>query len=211
MKSFNNHDIACMEQRFRANFINSLTGFKSVNLVGTQNLDGQFNLAIFSQVFHLGANPPLIGLILRPAETERHTYENMKSVGYFTLNHILPQFCSAAHQTSARYSAQISEFEACGIDPEIIDDFNAPFVKQSKVKIGLRFVQEMPITINNTILLIGQIEKVIIHQSGAIANDGFVDLESLQSITSSGLDSYHITQKIHRFSYAKINQPLHEI
>ncbi|MCJ8275234.1 MAG: flavin reductase family protein, partial [Bdellovibrionales bacterium] len=49
--------------------VNSLSGFKSANLVGTQSKDGQTNLAMFSSFFHLGANPPLMGFVLRPHST----------------------------------------------------------------------------------------------------------------------------------------------
>lgn len=33
--------------------------------------------------------------------------------------------------------------------------------------------------------------------------DGYVDIESLDLVTISGLDSYHSTQRLHRLSYAK--------
>ena len=61
MTHFSSTDISQMEQRFRASFINSLGGFKSVVLVGTANESGETNLAIFNSLFHIGANPPLCG------------------------------------------------------------------------------------------------------------------------------------------------------
>ena len=36
-----------------------------------------------------------------------------------------------------------------------------------------------------------------------IENDGFIDLEKAGSVTVSGLDSYHVTKKLARLSYAK--------
>ena len=47
-----------MEDRKRIALINSLSGFKSLNLIGTINNQGQTNLAIFNSVVHIGANPP---------------------------------------------------------------------------------------------------------------------------------------------------------
>jgi len=38
-----------------------------------------------------------------------------------------------------------------------------------------------------------------------LQSDGFIDLENAETITCSGLDSYHKTQKIWRLSYAKPN------
>jgi len=69
--------IATMEKGYRTNFINSLSGFKSLNMVGTINPEGKTNLAVFSQVFHLGANPALMGMIVRPDSVPRHTLTNM--------------------------------------------------------------------------------------------------------------------------------------
>ncbi len=56
-----------MERRYRANFINSVTGCKQVHLLGTVNEGGQANLAVVNSVFHVGANPALLGVVFRPA------------------------------------------------------------------------------------------------------------------------------------------------
>ena len=104
-----------MEQRFRATFINSLGGFKSVLLVGTRSGNGQENLAIFSSFFHLGANPPLFGLVVRPDVSPRHTLENILETKQFTLNQITEDFFEKAHHTAARYPKEISEFQAAGL------------------------------------------------------------------------------------------------
>ena len=59
----------------RLNLINSLSGIKPANLIGTINEDGTENLAIFSSVVHLGSNPALFGFVLRPrGEVRRHTH-----------------------------------------------------------------------------------------------------------------------------------------
>ncbi|MCS7053720.1 MAG: flavin reductase, partial [Ignavibacterium sp.] len=75
------------ERRYRINFVNSLSGFKSANLIGTISKSGITNLAIFSSVIHVGANPPLIGILFRPLSVPRHTYNNIKETGCFTINH----------------------------------------------------------------------------------------------------------------------------
>ena len=117
-----------MEQRYRANFINSLTGFKSLVLVGTAAINGQKNLAIFNSIVHLGAHPPLIGMVIRPDSVDRHTLQNILETGYYTINHVQEEMMEKAHQTSARYPKTISEFDAVGLEDEVINDFPAPFV-----------------------------------------------------------------------------------
>ncbi len=107
---FTYDDIMRLEQRYRAMFINSIGGFKSVVLIGSKNKAGQTNLAIFNSLFHVGANPPLVGFIIRPDSVERHTLRNILETGVFTINHIHESFFIQAHQTSARYPKEISEF-----------------------------------------------------------------------------------------------------
>ena len=134
-------NILDFEKLYRAAFINSLSGFKSANLIGTISSEGKTNLAIFSSVIHVGANPPLMGFLMRPVSVERHTYNNIKETGHFTINHINKEIFKQAHQTSASYEKDISEFDACGLTPEYTETIKAPYVKESKIKIGLKFVR----------------------------------------------------------------------
>lgn len=202
MKQFTTDDLNTMEQRYRASFINSLTGFKSVALIGTKNHENQENLAIFNSLVHLGAHPPLIGMIIRPDSVERHTLENIEATGYYTINHILESFVEQAHHTSARYSREHSEFEASELTPIYKNDFFAPFVNESSVQIGVKFREKVPLSINNTLLIIGEIVSVELPEQ-SIQSDGFIDLEITKSVTNSGLDAYHRTERIVRLPYAK--------
>ena len=202
MKHITDKELDQMEQRFRASFINSITGFKSVALIGTKNNANQENLAIFNSIVHLGSNPALIGMIIRPDSVERHTLENIEETGFYTINHILESFVEQAHHTSARYPRNISEFEASGLTPLYRDDFFAPYVKESNVQIGMEFKTKINISINNTLMVIGQIKSVSLPEK-AISTDGYIDLEITKTITNSGLDAYHRTERIARLPYAK--------
>jgi flavin reductase (DIM6/NTAB) family NADH-FMN oxidoreductase RutF len=204
-KIFDYQDIMNMDKQHRAAFVNSLGGFKSVVLVGTQNTEGLTNLAIFNSLFHIGANPPLCGLIVRPDSVERHTLENILETRHYTINHINPLFFEAAHQTSARYPRQVSEFDATGLTVKYHDGFFAPFVNESHVQFGMTLEQKLDLEINGTILLIGKI-NLVSFPSDCMQADGFVDLEKAGTITCSGLDSYHTTQKLARLSYAKTDK-----
>ncbi|MFN8712637.1 MAG: flavin reductase family protein [Bacteroidota bacterium] len=207
MKQFSRGTIEAFDQRFRTSFVNSLWGFKSVCLVGTQSAEGNTNLAVFSQVFHLGASPALVGMIVRPPEADRHTYENLKETGWFTLNHINPDIVEKAHQTAARYPREQSEFDAVGLTPIWTDGIIAPYVTESHLRIGCRFDGETEIKQNGTVLIIGKVEEVWLDES-ALQTDGYIDLEQLQTVTSSNLDSYHTTTRIARYAYAKPNEKL---
>ena len=200
MAEFSAESIQQSDAAFRRNLINSVTGFKSVTLIGTADLQGTTNLSIFSQVVHLGANPPLMGVIFRPHTVPRHTLENMIATGSFTINHFTDQHFREAHHTSARWEQ--SEFEACGFRAEYVEGFSAPFVKEAPIQLGLRYEEKHDFSINGTHMVIGSIQHLRVPDE-ALASDGFIDLESLNIVTCSGLDSYHTTNKLSRLAYAR--------
>lgn len=205
MIHFTSDKILQSDKFFRRNLINSLVGFKPAMLIGTKNRQGQENLAIFSQVFHVGATPPLLGVLFRPDSVERHTLQNIRDTQYFTLNQTTTHLTSQAHQTSARYAAYQSEFAATGLTPEYIGEIFPPFVKQSPLKIHCRLVEEMPLPINGTILIIGAIEDVFL-EAEMLCDDGFINLASGNIAAVVGLDAYYKAELIARYAYAKPDQ-----
>ncbi|PDS22316.1 flavin oxidoreductase [Flavobacterium branchiophilum] len=196
-----------MEQQQKVQFINSVIGFKSVCLIGTQNKAQQTNVAIFSSLIHIGSNPPLFGIVFRPNTVERHTLENILNTGCYTINHIHEQMHQQAHQTAARYDRNTSEFDATGLTPEYKNDFFAPFVQESRVQLAMELRDKITLSINNTELIIGEIKEMYFPEAG-LQKDGFLDIEQLGTITCSGLDSYHKTTQIARWSYAKPDKPI---
>ena len=202
-------EITEMESRYRAHFINSLSGFKSANLIGTVDKKGCENLSIVSSCFHLGADPALMGFISRPHSVSRHTLENILETEYYSINHVNKDIIKNSHQTSARYDKEESEFIHCKLNSVYEENFKAPFVEESKIKMGLRKEEVIKLK-NNTELVIGRIELVIIPEN-CLKKDGFIDIEKSESICVSGLDSYHFTNKVVRLSYAKKNKALEEI
>nr|WP_086940478.1 flavin reductase family protein [Thaumasiovibrio occultus] len=191
-----------LDDRYRANLINSLSGFKSANLIGTVDKQGRTNLAIVSSVFHLGANPPLLGMISRPHSVARHTLDNILAIGEYTINHVNAAIWTQAHQTSARFPREISEFDAVGLSAQWHDGVKAPFVAESRLKYALKLRSHQTIDLNGVVLLIGEVTQLHVEQ-GAVTDSGYIDIAQLGSVAVSGLDSYHTAQNLGRLSYAK--------
>ena len=210
MKHLSIDKISTWERFYRANFINCLSGFKSANLIGTVNTEGQPNLAVFSSVVHLGSDPALIGFINRPLSAAPHTIKNIEATGVYTINHINPSFVEKAHQTSAKYPADINEFDAVNLQPLFIDNIIAPFVSDSLVKYSLDLVEIVPIKHNDTFLVIGAITNVLIDES-LIEQDGFIAIEKAKTMVSLGLDAYYTTEIEARYGYAKPDLPARKI
>ena len=196
-------DIDQMDKIFRLNLINSCTGFKSANLLGTKSLNGVSNVAVFSSITHLGSNPPLIGFILRPTSVPRDTYRNIKDTGVFTVNHIYSDIIEDAHHTSAKYPDEVSEFTKTGLEEEFLGDFPAPFVKGAKIRLGCRFLNEYVIKENDTLLLVSAIEHVFIADQDILQEDGWLKLENANTVAINGLDGYATTNLLDRYAYAR--------
>lgn len=204
MQIISSSTIQTWERFYRANFINSLTGFKSASLIGTVNKTGKSNLGIFSSLVHIGSDSALVGYINRPVKAAPHTLANIQATGVYTINHIHTTFLEQAHQTSAKYPDEVSEFEEVGLTPEFLDNMVAPFVKESKVKYALTLEEILPIKLNNTFLVIGKVQKVKLDQN-ILLPDGFLELDKVGSICSNGIDGYYVSHLIDRFEYAKPN------
>jgi flavin reductase (DIM6/NTAB) family NADH-FMN oxidoreductase RutF len=203
---FASDDLRHLDSRYRAAFANSLTGFKSANLVGTIDSAGRHNLAIMSSAVHLGSHPFLIGLVTRPSDSRQHTLANILERRCYTLNHVHETFFEAAHQTAARYPREVSEFSAVGLTPEFLADFPAPFIAESRIRLGLELREHHLLAINGTHLLIAEVVLVDVPDT-SVAADGSVDLGASGTVTVSGLDSYHRVQHLGRLPYAKPDRP----
>ena len=202
MKYYSLNEINSWERFYRANFINSLSGFKPVSLIATLHKSGLPNLAVFSNIVHLGADPALIGFINRPIQAAPHTITNIEHSGVYTINHVHPSFVAKAHQTSAKYNEGVSEFEEVGLTPEYNDGIEVPFVLESSVKYALTLSEIIPLKENGTFLVIGKLTHAYVLPS-IVEQDGFIDLSKAESMVSLGIDGYTTTGSISRFDYAK--------
>lgn len=202
---FRKKDIDILDRITRLKIINSVTGIKPANLIGTIDKSGKSNLAIFSSVIHLGSNPALIGFISRPKTEEvGHTFTNISETGYYTINHIHPEFIKNAPYTSAKFRKEVSEFECCNLTEEFLDEFKAPFVKESSFKMGLRFREKIDITLNDTILVIGEIVELILPETVSLEED--IDLQQTNSVGISGLNTYYSFTKLQQHPFVRLSE-----
>ncbi len=202
MLHFPINEIKKWDRFYRGNFINSLSGFKSVSLIGTVNSNGQPNLAVFSNIVHLGADPALIGFVNRPIEASPHTLSNIEKTGFYSINHVQETFLQRAHQTSAKYNVDRNEFDAVGLTAFYNEDSKVPFVAESNIKYLLKMVEIISIKHNNTFLVIGEIIDVYLPDN-ILQEDGFIEIEKAGSLASLGTDAYYSCEKLNRFKYAQ--------
>jgi len=202
VKHYSIDEIQGWDRFYRANFVNSLSGFKPVSLISTINKDGVPNLGVFSNIVHVGADPAYIGFINRPIEAAPHTLSNIRANGLYTINHIHPEFIAQAHQASAKYPEGVNEFNEVGLTEEYKVDFAVPFVLESQVQYAMELSEIIPLRMNNTFLVVGKLLHAFLEPS-ILSKDGFINLHKVSSMVSLGMDAYHTTQPNVRLQYAK--------
>lgn len=195
-------EIHSWDSEYRLKFINSVSGYKGVHLIGTKGKEGNTNLAIFNSVVHISSNPARIGFIMRPLTVPRDTYKNILDTEYYTINHVHKSILEQAHFTSAKFGPDDSEFECCNLKEEYINDFTAPFVAESKIKIGLKLIEDIEIKASGCRLVIGEVQHIDINQE-FIEDDGQLDLESAHNVCVTGLNQYSSVKKFVNIPYAR--------
>jgi len=202
MAFYNYNDIQNLNKIFKINLINSCSGFKSANLLGSLSEEGVSNVAVFSSVTHLGSNPPTLGFILRPTTVPRDTYKNIKDSGFFTINHIHEDIIEDAHHTSAKYPKEVSEFDMTNLEEEFKGQFKAPFVKGAPVQMSMKFIEEVYVPSNDVMLIVSQIEELYIDDE-LLQADGLINLSKGNIATINGLDTYAVPKFKKQLSYQR--------
>ena len=202
MAFYDYNDIQNLEKIFKINLINSCSGFKTANLLGSISEEGISNVAVFSSVTHLGSKPPTLGFILRPTTVPRDTYKNIKDSGVFTINHIHEAIIEDAHHTSAKYPKEVSEFDKTNLEEEFKGKFKAPFVKGAPVQMSMKFIEEVYVPSNDVMLIVSQIEELYIDDA-LLQADGLINLSKGNVATINGLDTYAIPNFKKQLSYQR--------
>ncbi len=202
----NNNEIAAWDSKYRLKFINSISGYKSVHLIGTKGQkDDLTNLSIINSVVHISSEPPRIGFIMRPLTVKRDTYKNIIETKSYTINHVQSHFIDKAHYTSANLPRNQSEFERCNLKEEYDPNFKAPFVTESSIKLAMKLVEDIEIDSSGGRLIVGEVQFIKI-EKGFIEEDGQLDLEKSNDVCVTGLNQYSSVKKIKKLPYARAEE-----
>lgn len=195
-------EIYSWNHEYRLKFINSLSGYKGVHLIGSIGKNRISNLAIFNSIVHISSEPARIGFIVRPLSVRRDTYNNIIDTGYFTINHVHKSFVEKAHFTSLKLEKTESEFDLCNFTEQFISNFHAPFVGESNIKIGLKLIEDIEIKESGCRLIIGEVLLVETEEQ-FLEKDGQLDLEKSYDVCVTGLNQYSSVNKMINIPYAR--------
>jgi len=207
MEVFSIEEIEGWDSVYRRTLMNAVSGPRSLFLMGTSHSNGIPNLGLFFNILHVGAHPPLLGVLFRPLTVPRHSYSNLMQNSECTLNLVTENLIPKAHQASANFAEDVSEFEAVGLATEYHQGYRSPAVAESPLQMGLRPIEEHQIKSNGTVLVVLKLEWMRL-DSGFVSAEGFLRLEKMQAAVSNGLDGYAGLTRSQRYAYAKVGEPL---
>lgn len=203
MKHISLSEIQDLDREYRRTFINCLWGLKSVHLVGTVNKNLIPNLSIVSSVFHVGANPPMVGICFRPPVANTQTFDNILATKQFSLNLVNETFYKQAHRCSANFRDGVSEFDETGLTPVYEPNVQVPFVSTSPLRMLVDYHEHFQVSNNNSRIVIGRVQSIQI-ESSVIDKKGYISHEKLQTMVVNGLEGYYTTKEIDRLGYEKV-------
>lgn len=205
MKTYLKEDFQGFDDVFRRNFFNTLSGPKPCWLMGTRHENGRPNFGLFSNVIHVGAQPPAIGILFRPLTVARHSWDNLHREEQCALSLVHRAILGGAHQLSAPWDMDTDEAKVSGLAME--NWKQSAVIKDSPVQLLCKPVETLTLQWNQTQLQVLAIEEVRI-QEGLVAADGLVDMVAADAIACLGLDAYLQVMPAARFRYAKTDRPL---
>jgi len=189
-----------LDKAERIELVHTIAGIKSPFLVGTISNDGYHNLGLFSQVFHVGSSPPLIGIKVRPVGSFSHTYKNLQNHSYATLNMVTEDTFAQAHLASARLDKEQSEYDYADLSVWWSEKYRVPGVTESPIISILEKVEELPVQSNGVIILIMKIVDVwITHTYKDLKPLSYADMGG---VAVQGLSQYYNLLPLRKLVYA---------
>jgi flavin reductase (DIM6/NTAB) family NADH-FMN oxidoreductase RutF len=199
IKTLSSEEIANLDRSYRRDFINRITGAKAAWILGSFHPDFGENLALFSSVVHVGANPPLIGIVFRPSLNRLHSLRNISETKLFSLNSLPFSLHKEMHSASANWDEDVNDFQICGLQKVAGLDHPIPLIKEATVRMLLEPKEKIRIQSNSTHFLVSEIKKIEIGYSR-------LDSEELplpDGLTYvSGLDLYCNVESVESMPYA---------
>ena len=183
--------------------MNSITGAKPALLLGTKSISKVSNLAIFSSIVHISSSPALFAFFIRNTKNHRRdTFNNILETKCYTFNHINSKIIKQSHETSYKYSEDVSEFKECGFTEEYVNNFHAPYVKESNIKIGLELREVVDFSFTTSKLIVGELVYASFCEK-YITKNKILNLENSESVFVSGLNDYYLPKKIASYPYVR--------
>ena len=205
-REWSRSDLLGLDRRYRRDLINRIGGSRTAWLLTTRSSDGIANIGLFSQVVHVGANPPLIGVLFRPKSSRHQSLDNIEDIGHYCIHAVHFEEWQKAHSTSFAFGADQSEFDECEWVEETIHGSDLPLIEDSLARITLQAEEIIPIRSNQCRMLIGRVQSIQIRED-QLDSDQLPRPEDWLNVC--GLDLYMNNQVLSRADEERRNASSH--
>ena len=179
---------------------------RPIALVGSKDVNNNYNLAPFSFFNAFGANPPIIGF--SPALSGRtglpkDTLLNIKSTQEFTVSVVTSDLVYQTSLASCEFDKNIDEFEKSGLNKNPSKVISVPGVKESPFIMECKLIEiiELGSKPGSGNLILGEV--VFFHIDKNLFNDdGSIDPFKINQVGRSG-GSWYTEVKKSLFSISK--------
>ncbi len=166
---------------------------------GTRSADGVDNLAPFSYFMGVSTRPPSLAI-----SVARHTdgrlkdsAQNILESGVFTVSIVPFSYAAQMNQCAAKWPAEVSEFEACGLTSVMGERVKAPRPAEALASMECKLVHAHDL--GSTHLLVGEVllyhldERIVVEDE---RGHTVVDAQALDPICRLGSKDYARLQQI---------------
>ncbi len=163
---------------------------RPIGWISTCALDGKENLAPYSFFNAVSDDPPVV---MFSSGGRKDSARNAEATGEFVCNLVSANLLQAMNVTSFAHPAEVSEFEAAGLETAESRLVKPPRVALAPAALECVVTQIMAVRDRSggetgNILVFGEV--VGIHISEAVMRDGFVDFKSIQPPARLGYMDY---------------------
>jgi flavin reductase (DIM6/NTAB) family NADH-FMN oxidoreductase RutF len=187
------YDAHGLSPRERYQLLTSLVVPRPIGWISTTSEERVPNLAPFSYFAALASSPMLIGVSIGHHRdgTAKDTLVNIRATRVFCANVVTSDQLARMNATSARFSAEVSEFERCDVPIAWSEVADAPFVADARAVLECALSQEVDLGEAPNTLVIGEVLRVRVRR-GMPTEPGTlrVDARSLEPIGRLGGTAY---------------------
>jgi flavin reductase (DIM6/NTAB) family NADH-FMN oxidoreductase RutF len=165
---------------------NAIVGPRPIGWIGTQNVEGIFNVAPYSFFNAFNYIPPIVGF---SSIGYKDSIRNIEETDVFTWNLVTGDLLKKMNQTCAPLPPDKSEFDFAGLTPLASDYILAPRVMESPVtfecqKTSITQLRSKEGEEINSWLVLGEV--VCVHISSHLLEDGIYKTEKAGHVLRGG-------------------------
>lgn len=117
---------------------------RPIGWIGTRSSSGIRNLAPYS-FFNMVASPPPTFVVSPMLVGRKDTLDNLLETKVFTINIVTEDTVEAMNRSSGTFSADVDEFEECGLTATQADTIDAPMVAEAVANFECVVVKAIPV------------------------------------------------------------------